>query len=161
MVSKLEHCLECNNEIDCEDCRTGATIPEAESVIDEPVWYTLSEVINRITTQSSKASPTRSKRGASSLSTSKWQELMALAQILHDLRIHDSNQLLRKLGAVYVADDSKPLRGEYHYFGEETDPDRFYGEIGAGHAPKEAKEPRMSSRRQAIMAQKERKNESS
>lgn len=157
MASKLEHCLECEAEIDCVDCRTG----EPEGVIDEPVWFTLSEVLVRITAQSSEASP-QSRKGASrSLSTSKWQELMALAQILHDLSIHDSNQLLRKLGAVYVADDSKPLGGEYLYFGEQIDPNRVYGEIGAGHAPKEAKEPRLSSRRQAIMAQKERKNESS
>ena len=84
---------------------------------------------------------------------------MALAQILHDLRIHDTNHLMRNLGAVYVADDDKPLRGEYHYIGGEEDPDRHYSEIGRGHAPKEAKEPKMSSRRQAITAQKERKNE--
>ena len=112
--------------------------------IDEPVWYSLSEVIERL-----------------NMPEKPWQELMALAQILHDLRIHDTDDLMRKLGAVYVADDSKPLNGEYHWIGEPPDPTRFFGEIGKGHAPKEAKEPRLSNRRQAIMAQKERKNEGS
>jgi hypothetical protein len=124
----------------------------------EPVWYTLSEVIVE-----------------NSLSTEPWQELMALAQILHDLRIHDTNQLMRKLDAVYVADDNKPLRGEYHYFDDDTtkftvasvrvghDPtSEFAQEVRLWNERKEAKEePRMSNRRQAIMAQKERKNESS
>ncbi len=161
MADKLEHCGFCGEEARkaasdiwdgrtlceaCENDKTDRAELEAASVIDEPVWYTLSEVIGRI--ESSDASP----------SLSKWQELMALAQILHDLRIHDSNLLLRKLGAVYVADDSKPLRGEYHYIDNQSG---WVGELGAGHSPKEAKEePRMSSRRQAIMAQKERKNES-
>ncbi len=129
----------------CETDLGGETLK-----VTEPVWYTLSEVLDK-----------------NDLSTEPWQELMALAQILHDLHIHDTNQLMRNLGAVYVADDSKPLRGEYHYVGEDN-PNRFQqvaesiGEIGRGHNPKEAKElPRMSSRRQAIMAQKERKNESS
>ncbi|KKN88799.1 hypothetical protein LCGC14_0244060 [marine sediment metagenome] len=74
-------------------------------------------------------------------------------------KLEDSNLLLRKLGAVYVADDSKPLRGEYHYI---DNPSGWIGDLAyRGHALKEAKEePRMSSRRQAIMAQKERKNES-
>jgi hypothetical protein len=90
-----------------------------------------------------------------------WQELMALAQMLHDLRINDTDELMRKLSAVYIADEGKPLDGEYCYIGKKTDPDRHHSEIGSGHAPKEAKEPRLSNRRQAIMAQKERKNEGS
>lgn len=149
-------CQECGDPIDspdgrtiCEPCEYDSDRSDLEeqwaSTVDEPVWYSLSEVIERIP----------------DLPTGPWQELMALAQILHDLRISDTDALMRKLDAVYVADDSKPLRGEYHYFGEEIDPDRFHGEIGRGHAPKEAKEPILSSRRQAIMAQKERKNEGS
>ena len=148
MAAELEHCRECYDEIDFGDgrdiCETCDQNPW-ETLTDEPVWYSLSEIIHAV----------------QDLPTKPWQELMALAQILHDLRIHDTNQLMRNLGAVYVDDDSKPLRGEYHYLGGETDPDRHHSEIGSGHAPKEAKEPKLSNRRQAIMAQKERKNEGS
>jgi hypothetical protein len=112
---------------------------------DEPVWFSLSELITKQT----------------DIPKGPWQELMALAQILHDLRINDTDELMRKLSAVYVADEGKPLDGEYHYMGGEQDPDRHYSELGTGNAPKEAKEPRLSNRRQAIMAQKERKNEGS
>lgn len=155
MATELEHCEDCGEEINfgdgrsiCEECEfeidRAALEGEWGSVTDEPVWYTLSELIEK-----------------NNMAEQPWRELMALAQMLHDLRISDSNELMRKLGAVYVADDSKPLRGEYHFAGFEIDPDRFHGEIGRGHAPKEAKEPRLTNRRKAIMAQKERKNEGS
>jgi hypothetical protein len=152
MAGELGPCRDCGEEIDVTDGRDICDVCEYDDDVraledefqsGEPVWYSLSEVIERIT----------------DLPTGPWQELMALAQILHDLRIHDTNQLMRNLGAVYVADDGKPLRGEYHYIGGETDPDRHHSEIGSGHAPKEAKEPVMSNRRKAIMAQKEKKNE--
>jgi hypothetical protein len=152
-VEDPEFCEDCGEEINfgdgrsiCEECEYELDRAEMEkdwaNTVEEPVWYTLSELIER-----------------STIPEKPWEELMALAQMLHDLRISDSNELMRKLGAVYVADDSAPLRGQYWWAGNEREEDRFHGEIGAGHAPKEAKEPRLSSRRQAIMAQKERKNE--
>jgi hypothetical protein len=157
VAAQLGPCRECGEEIDittglelCEVCEYGDDVAAMEDewahVTDEPVWYTLSEVIHSTT-----------------LPERPWQELMALAQILHDLRINDTNKLMRRLGAVYVADEGKPLQGEYHYFGAEQDPDRFYGEVGTGNPPKEAKkkEPVLSNRRRAIMAQKEKKNEGS
>lgn len=154
MAGQLGDCRDCGDEIDitdgreiCEACEyvEDVAVLEDEYDFDEPVWYTLSEVIQK-----------------TNMPEKPWQELMALAQILHDLRINDTNKLMRKLGAVYVADDDKPLQGEYHWFGEKIEDDRFYGEIGTGNPPKEAKkEPILSSRRQAIMAQKERKNEGS
>jgi hypothetical protein len=152
MADLLGNCRDCGDEIDvtdgrdiCDVCEYDGDVKalEDEFHADEPVWYTLSDLIERV----------------QDLPTGPWQELMALAQILHDLRIHDTDALMRQLSAVYIVDDDKPLRGEYYYIGKKTDPDRHHSEIGAGHAPKEAKEPMMSNRRKAIMAQKEKKNE--
>ena len=136
---------------DCTMCSGFGGDPKASDNFDEPVWYSLSGVIEVQNNQ---------------LPQGAWRELMELAQLLHDLRIDDSNQLMRKLGAVYIADDSKPLEGEYHYIGGNVDPgypddgqagwDRWHEENF--NVEEEAKKPQMSSRRQAIMAQKKRRN---
>lgn len=151
---KGDECTACfgfgvdNDRIAIRPGETGPGWKTNVITFDEPVWYTLSEIIER----------------TPDLPPRPWEELMALAQILHDLKIDDANALMRKLDVVYVEDSEKPLRGEYHYANGDKEA-RPPSEIGKGHGPKKEKaknsKPIMSSRRQAIMAQKEKKNEGS
>jgi hypothetical protein len=141
----LYSCKNCGDEIlgnagreTCEWCDPNDVKDYANRAYDEPIWYSLCNLIEK-----------------SELAHGPWRELMALAQILHDLRIDDTYKLMHKLDVVYMEDDSKTLRGEYRYSYEAPDPNRFHREIDKGHKPKETKEPRLSNRRRAIMAQRE------
>lgn len=120
---------------------------------DEPLWYTLSELV---------CGP------ESTLSDNGREELLALAQMLHDLRISSMAGLIHKLDVLYVEDHSKPLHGEYYYRQQGRTSEDRYADVAIGQMPnyKADWEPRKSNRRLAIEATrkkkaKERESESS
>jgi hypothetical protein len=87
------------------------------------------------------------------------EELLALAQMLHDLRISSFADLLHKLDVIYVADNLKPLHGEYYYRQQGRTSEDRYADVAIGQMPKyqRSAEPRKSNRRLAIEATKQKK----
>ena len=49
------------------------------------------------------------------LSDDAYQELAELAQMLDDLGINGTDELMRKLGAVYVVKDTDDFKGSYYW----------------------------------------------
>jgi hypothetical protein len=135
---------------------TDGSGPDRISTTDEPLWYTLSELIAR-----------------EALSHDGRAEVLALAQMLHDLRISSMADLVHLLDVLYVEDHSKPLHGEYYYRQKGRTSEDRYADVAIGQMPRykaDAREmracielaraePRKSNRRMAIEATKRKKAE--
>ena len=120
--------------------------PVPIGTIDEPLWFTLSELISGEATRLT-------------LSDHGREELLALAQMLHDLRLSSMSDLMHKLAVLYVEDHSKPLHGEYYYRQEGRTSEDRYADVAIGQMPKYRAdiEPRKSNRRMAIEATRRKK----
>jgi hypothetical protein len=137
----VQNCQMCRG-VGCNACLVDPIAPVEGDEHAEPLGYLLSGVLMTSAT-------------SASLPQKQYAELMDLAQMLQDLQIDDVNELMVKLGAVYVRSDVELSANPKNYYWH-------WSEAPLGLTDQEGLAPHslpihMSQRRRAILAQKERK----